>query len=222
MPTTIPALPCVDLDQTLAFWSSLGFTVSYTQRKPNPYAVINADDYCLHFFGLKQLAPAENYSTCLIIVPEVEQLHQQFSQGLRTSLGKVPAQGFPRISRMKPGQSRFTLTDNAGNSIIFIKQGVEDEAAAQAYQNPELSPLQRAIAVAARLRDFKNDDHAAAKTLDNALTRYPDAPSFDYAQALLARIELAQALGQHQQFEQLTTQLNSIALNPEQRQQLGL
>lgn len=86
------------------------------------------------FFGLKQLAPAENYSTCLIIVPEVEQLHQQFSQHLRTSLGKVPAQGFPRISRMKPGQSRFTLTDNAGNSIIFIKQGVEDEAAAQAYK----------------------------------------------------------------------------------------
>lgn len=222
MPTTIPALPCADLDQTIAFWSSLGFTVSYTQRKPNPYAVINADDYCLHFFGLKQLAPAENYSTCLIIVDEVEQLHQQFSERLRASLGKVPAQGIPRISRMKPGQSRFTLTDNAGNSIIFIKQSADDEAAAQAYQNPELTPIQRAIALAVRLRDFKNDDQAAAKTLDKALACYADAAIIDYAQALLARIELAQALEQTQQLAQLTAQLDTLNLSPEQREQLGL
>ncbi|MFD3163948.1 hypothetical protein [Herpetosiphon sp. NSE202] len=222
MPTTIPALPCVDLDQTIDFWHNLGFTVSYTQRKPSPYAVINAEDYCLHFFGLKHLPPAENYSTCLIIVAEVEQLHQQFAARLKASLGKVPAQGFPRISRMKPGQSRFTLTDNAGNSIIFIKQGDEDEAASQAYLNPDQSPLQRALAVAARLRDFKNDDQAAAKTLDNALARYSDAPALEYAQVLLARRELAQALEQSDQIERLNTQLSSLALNPEQRQQLGL
>ncbi len=222
MTTTIPTLPCADLDQTLDFWRSLGFEVSYTQRKPNPYAVINAHDYCLHFFGLKHLPPAENYSTCLIIVSEVEQLHQQFAERLRSSLGKVPAQGFPRISRMKPGQSRFTLTDNAGNSVIFIKQGDEDEAAAQAYLNPNQTPLQRALAVAARLRDFKNDDQAAAKTLDNALARYADAPALEYAQALLARIELAQVLEQADQLDRLQGQLANLALNPEQRQQLGL
>ncbi|XSG77485.1 VOC family protein [Herpetosiphon llansteffanensis] len=222
MTTTIPALPCADLDQTIDFWRNLGFEVSYTQRKPAPYAVINAHDYCLHFFGLKHLPPAENYSTCLIIVAEVEQLHQQFAERLKASLGKVPAQGIPRISRMKQGQSRFTLTDNAGNSIIFIKHGDEDESAAQAYLNPDQSPLQRALAVAARLRDFKNDDQAAAKTLDNALARYTDEPVFEYAQALLARLELAQALEQSDQVERLNMQLSNLALNQEQRQQLGL
>jgi hypothetical protein len=65
----------------------------------------------------------------LALVPEVEQLHRQFTDRLRAALGRVPGTGFPRISRMRPGQTRFTLTDVAGNAVIFIKHGDEDEAA---------------------------------------------------------------------------------------------
>ena len=58
--TTIPALPCVNLDESLTFWRAVGFEVTYTQKAPNPYAVIGYDDYALHLFGLKQLKPEDN------------------------------------------------------------------------------------------------------------------------------------------------------------------
>ena len=205
--TTIPALPCVSLDESLDFWRALGYDVTYTQRAPNPYAVIRYDDYELHLFGLKQLNPEDNFTTCLVIVGEVEQLHATFAGRLKAALGRVPGQGFPRISRMRPGQTRFTLTDVAGNSVIYIKRGEEDEAAAEAYKQEGLNPLQRALAVAARLRDFKNDDAAAAKTLDAALARHNEPPD-DYARALAARIELAEALDDPQRAAELRAQLD--------------
>jgi len=166
---TIPMLPCAALDETLDFWQALGFRVTYRQKAPNPYAVVEYADYALHFFGLTQLAPEANYSGCLVLVAEVEELHRTFAERLRTALGKVPGRGFPRISRMRPGQTRFTLTDVAGNSVIFIKHGDEDAKAAEAYTEPGQTPLAKALRVAERLRDFKGDDAAAAKVLDNAL-----------------------------------------------------
>lgn len=218
--TTIPALPCVSLDESLAFWRAVGYEVTYTQKAPNPYAVIRTDDYELHLFGLKQLNPADNFTTCLVIVSEVEQLHATFAGRLKAALGRVPGSGFPRISRMRPGQTRFTLTDVAGNSVIYIKRGEEDEAAAQEYKRADLPPLQRALAVAARLRDFKNDDAAAAKALDSALARHEE-PSLDYARVLLARIELADALDDPQRAGELRAQLDALPLSAEERAQLS-
>ncbi|HYF63420.1 MAG TPA: hypothetical protein VD886_11440 [Herpetosiphonaceae bacterium] len=214
---TIPALPCAALDETLAFWQSLGFAVTYQQRAPNPYAVLAYADYELHFFGLKQLAPEANFSTCLVIVAEVEGLHRTFAERLRAALGRVPGTGFPRISRMRPGQTRFTLTDVAGNSVIFIKHGDEDEQAAQAYTKPDQTPLTRALRTAERLRDFKNDDAAAAKVLDNALARHAHAPPPEQALALAARIELAVALDDRPGATTLRARLAALALSDAER-----
>ena len=207
--TTIPALPCVSLDESLAFWEALGYEVTYRQKAPNPYAVIRNEDYELHLFGLKGLKPEENFTTCLIIGPEVELLHAEFAERLRAALGRVPSRGFPRISRMRPGQTRFTLTDVSGNSIIFIKRGPEDEAAAQEYTQPGLNPLQRAVALAARLRDYHTDDVMAAKALDSALARHNE-PTADYARALAARIELAEALDDPDRAAELRAKLVEI------------
>lgn len=207
---TIPALPCVTLEGTLPFWQILGFEVTSQQKAPNPYAVVRRGNYELHFFGLKGLNPAENFTTCLVIVPEVEQLHQTFAGNLREALGKVPGAGFPRITRMRPGQSRFTVTDPAGNSVIFIKQGPEDEEAAEAYKQPGQTPLERALNTAARLRDFKNDDAAAARVLDNALARHPDAAPAERARVLVARIELAEAMGDVERAAALYAELEGL------------
>ena len=77
--TTIPALPCESMDEMLIFYQAIGFEVTYKQKAPNPYAVVHhADEYDLHFFWLKQLKPEDNFSTCLIVVPEVENLDAQF------------------------------------------------------------------------------------------------------------------------------------------------
>lgn len=217
--TTIPALPCVSLDDSLIFWEALGYIVTYKQKAPNPYAVIRYDDYELHLFGLKQLNPQDNFTICLIMTPEVEQLHRIFAERLRAALGRVPGSGFPRISRMRPGQTRFTLTDVAGNSVIYIKQGDEDEAAAQEYKREGLTPLQRALAVAARLRDFHNDDAMAARTLDNALARYAE-PAFDIGRALVDRIELAEAMSDPERARELRAQLAELPLSDEERRLL--
>jgi len=97
---------------------------------------------------------------------------------------------------MRPGQTRFTLTDPNGNSLIFIKFGPEDEARAHAFEDKSLTPLQRSIKLAERLRDYHLDDHAASKALDVALAPagdgYRESPE-DRARALLTRAELARA-----------------------------
>jgi hypothetical protein len=139
-------------------------------------------------------------------------LHETFAGRLRAALGRVPDRGFPRISRMRPGQTRFTLTDVAGNSVIFIKRGPEDEAAAEEYKQPGLTPLQRAVAVAARLRDYHNDDAAAAKALDSVLARRKEA-SPDYARALAVRLELAEALDDPERAGELRAQLEETGFN---------
>jgi hypothetical protein len=181
------------MDETLTFWQTLGFKVTYRQKAPNAYGVIEKDGFALHFFGLKELAPDSNFSTCLVIVPEVEIMHGEFVAALRESLGRFPAKGFPRLSRMKPGQSRFTLTDVSGNSVIFIKRGGVDEHAAEAHKMSGQTPLQKAVRLADRLRDFKTDDAMAAKVLDDALARNLDASAGDRKTALAARLELAKA-----------------------------
>lgn len=218
---TIPALPCVDLDSELAFWQALGFAVTYTQRAPNPYAVIERDGYSLHLFGLKGLEPEANFTTCLVLVSEVEALHEAFAAGYRASLGRVPSRGFPRLSRMRPGQTRFTLTDPSGNSVIYVRRGPEDEQAADAYKQAGQTPLQKALHVAARLRDFKNDDAEAARVLDRALARYPDAPALDRARTLAARSELAAVHDDSALAARLRAELRALPLSPEERATLA-
>lgn len=216
----IPLLPCVSLEQVLPFWETLGYEVTLRQKSPSLYAVIKRGNYELHFYGLKGLDPQNAFSTCVVIVPDVERLHATFAKGLRAELGKVPNAGLPRITRMKPGQSRFTVVDPAGNSVIFVKRGPEDEAAAEEYKQAGQTPLQKALSVAARLRDFKNDDAAAAKTLDNALARHPEATPFDRARALAARVELAVVLGDRDKATALYAELQQITLSDAERESL--
>lgn len=219
--TTIPALPCVSLDEALSFWRDLGFEATYTQRAPNEYAVIRYDDFDLHIFGLKGLKPADNFSTCLVVRDEIELLHAEFTARLRSVLGRVPIKGFPRITRMRPGQTRFTLTDVSGNSIIFIRRGGDDEKTAQAYTQHELTPLQRAVALATRLRDYKNDDALAARILDQALARAGSAPARDLAQALAARLDLAVAHGEIERADDLRRRLAALDLTDSERAALS-
>ena len=188
---TIPVLPAASLDESLSFWEALGFEVIFLQKAPNSYAVVRYEDFELHLFGLKRIEPENNFTTCLVIVAEVEELHASYAASLRERLGHAPYRGLPRLTRIRPGQTRFTVTDVAGNSVIFVKRGRADDEAAEKYKRPGQTPLQRAVALAERMRDFKNDDAGAARALDTALERYAGDDSPAYLRALEARIELA-------------------------------
>jgi hypothetical protein len=210
------------MDDMLVFWQAVGFEVTYRQKAPNAYAVVRyEDDYELHFFSLKQLKPEDNFSTCLIIVPEVEELHALFVQRLRNHLGKIPSKGFPRISRMKPKQTRFTLTDVSGNSIYFIKRGKEDEEVSEAYKQAGQTPLQKSLNTAIRLRDFHNDDAAAAKVLDSALARKQEGTQIELARVLAARIELAVVSDEHELARRLYLQFKNLEFSENDSQLLS-
>lgn len=191
--TSIPLLPCVELTSTLEFYALLGFEVTYQQRAPNPYAATQRGGAQLHLFGLKGLDPQKAFSSCLIIVDEVEALHARFLDALRKAYGRTPVRGLPRMTRMRKGQTRFTLTDPSGNSLMFIRrdepEGYGDEAEAPT------SILGKALKTARRLRDFKGDDAAAAKVLDAALKKPDAGTAKEREQALADRAELAVALG---------------------------
>lgn len=219
--TTIPMLPCISLDETMAFYRVLGFEVTHQQTRPNPYAVVRRGGVELHFFGIKGLEPENAYSSCLVLVPEVEQLHAVFAGALREAYGKLPVAGFPRLARMKKGQSRFHVVDPAGNWLRFIKQNqpdVDHEAAEVAEVGHEpRSKLAQVLDTVTLLRDFKGDDAAAAKVLDAALRRKEPAPPIDRARALAARAELAVVLGEQERAEALLAELGQIPLSDEER-----
>lgn len=208
--TTIPMLPAVPFDDSLAFWRVLGFEVTMQQKAPNAYAVVQYADFELHLFGLSGLEPKSNFTMCLVVVAEVESLHALFRSRLEESLGRGVYRGLPRLSRMRPGQTRFTVTDISGNSVIFVKRGKEDDEAAAHYKRAGLSPLQRAVALAERERDFKTDDAGAARMLDTVIKRYAGDRSPTYLRAINARIELADLHEEHERAAELRQLLASI------------
>jgi catechol 2,3-dioxygenase-like lactoylglutathione lyase family enzyme len=208
----IPCLPCVSLTETLDFYRALGFQVTYQQQSPYVWAATKRGGFNLHFYGLKGLKPEECHSCCLVAVEDPGPLHKTFSEALRAKFGKLPVAGFPRITRFKPGQTRFTVVDPNGNSVVYLRRD-EPEGTDQ-----KLTGLPKALATATRLRDSKNDDAAAAKVLDVALARYPDAPPLDRARALAARAELAVALGEVERLRTARAELQAIDLPDQDRE----
>ncbi|MFP2933370.1 VOC family protein [Pyxidicoccus sp. 3LG] len=211
---TIPVLPCTSLEETLDFYRLLGFEVTHKQAAPYVYAAVRRSGYDLHFHGRKGLDPTQAFGACLVILDEVEALHQSFAEALRRQLGKVPVKGIPRISRMRKGQSRFTLTDPSGNSVIFIRRDEEDSSGRDAGSEREpRSRMAKALELAARLRDFKGDDAAAAKVLDVALSRNEPTSAEERALALAAREELALALGDDERARAVRAERQGLSLS---------
>jgi hypothetical protein len=214
---TIPILPCISLSDTLTFYRALGFDVTHQQTRPNVYAATRRGDVNIHFMGIAKLDPSKAYSACLVIVPELEQLYATFREGLKDAYGKLPLKGWPRISRLRPGASRFTLVDVAGNSVIFVKRGAPDDYDESTAEPTSETPHGKALKQARRFRDFKNDDIAAAKLLDVALRQDSAGSAVERARALAARVELARALGDEPRAIAARAELQAITLTDAER-----
>jgi hypothetical protein len=211
---TIPILPCISIEETLSFWQMLGFDITYKQTHPYQYGVVARGGHELHFGRVKGMEAKNNsFTGCLVAIYDASKVYDDFVSIFRQRMGKVPHSGIPRISRMKPGATRFTLTDVAGNSVIFVSHGNQDQEVWEDANHKEQSRMRKAIATAARFRDYKNDDVAAAKTLDAALKQVkPEDDKVDIAEALVMRLELAGILNEPQVVEQLDARLNKMNL----------
>ncbi|SDD67918.1 VOC family protein [Auraticoccus monumenti] len=185
---TYPVLPCADLDDALAFYSALGFVVSFQRRRPNPCAVVELDDIAIHLFAMAGFDPGSSYGSAIITVAEPGARHEAFRAGLRERYGKVPVKGIPRLlpPRRKAGTATgFSVVDVGGNWLRFYRDGSSDDDTAG-----RRSGLGRAIDVAARQGDARGDDAQAIAVLDAGLLRHPDAPRIEVFEALLYRADL--------------------------------
>lgn len=193
---TIPILKYVAIDATLTFWETLGYKITFRQDRPYKYAVLERQGSHLHFHYSKNIEISTPGNGFLIIVNDVQKIYQEFCGALKRHLGRIPSTDLPRISRMKPAGTRFTVTDPSGNSVIFIQRGLEDEADYESARQKNTTHLGKSIALALKLKDFKEDYLAAAKTLDNALKKHlnQEEKGIQQAEALVIRAELARIL----------------------------
>ena len=221
--TTIPVLPClVDPDDVLEFYRSLGFEVTYDMRRPYLYLAIQFGDIHLHFGrGSSGLDPAnEDAGGALVMVDELEPYHAVFTAGLRARHGKVLSSGRPRMTRLRPDQSRFTVVDPSGNNIIFIRRDAPDDL--DYGGSHELEGLERVLDSARILREFKQDDRAAARVLDVGLRRFGDhALPVVLARALAARVELAIVLDDEGAARDAAVRLAELPLSEDERAQIA-
>ena len=168
----------------------------------------------LQFFVLKGYEPANSYSTCYVMVSDVDQLYADFRAGLKQSLGRIPTRGIPRIGAigdMSYGVRQFLLTDPGGN-IIRIGQPL-DETDAAASDAP-LPRLERALAAASLLLYSKEDPETTARVIDHALAATPDASDRLRVQAWVIRADAAHALGDNNLAASLLDQIGRVALDP--------
>ena len=191
---TIPILPCRELDEAIAFYEALGFSRTYRQNRPNPYAVVAREDIQIHLFGLEDFRPEASTGNVIVAVPDPDALYDSFAAGLRAAYGKLPSAGIPRILRPRKrfGTVRgFSVVDPGGNWLRVSKLGDTEEEANKGRP----TGLARVIENAARQGDARGHDGAALEVLDKGLTRFADAPAVDRVRALLYRAELGVRLG---------------------------
>ena len=188
---TYPCLPCRDVDESIAFYESLGFKRTYRQVRPNPYAVVGLEDIHIHLFGIDGFNPADSYGTTIVVVPDPDSLYRDFAAGLRKTHGKLPVAGIPRIlrPRKKYGTVRgFTVVDPGGNWLRISRIGDSEEKDSA----EKAEGLAQIVYVAARLGDAHGDEELALKTLESGLTRFGEASRpVELAGAYLYRAELA-------------------------------
>lgn len=135
---------------------------------------------------------------------------------MRQAYGKVLASGRPRITRFRPGSSRFTLVDPSGNSISFIQR---DEPLELEYGGSRtLAGIAKALDNARIFREFKNDDLAASRTLKSALRRHgPTASDVDRALAIGTLVELAVAMNDPDEVASRLAELEAVELTASDR-----
>lgn len=167
---TIPLLPCQTIQPVVDFYSALGFEITFVQKSPYAYAVVERGDVELQFFGMKKYDPTESFSGCYVLTGDVDGTHRAFRAGLKAAYGRIPTRGLPRIGPVRDmsyGVRQFLMTDPGGNTLRI---GQPNDARSDGHhQPPPKEPYARALHLAVAFADSKQDLGAAVKLLDHAL-----------------------------------------------------
>ncbi|MFF8386977.1 bleomycin resistance protein [Streptomyces kanasensis] len=214
---TIPILPCRALRPVLDFYTALGFTVTFEQRSPNPYAVVERGGIQLQFFAMKQYEPAGSYSTCYVLTDDVDGLHEAFRAGLKAAYGKVPTRGLPRLGPVRDtshGMRQFLMTDPGGNCV---RVGCPTRADRHHLPAPE-ETFARALHLGALFADSRDDPAGAAKIIDRVLHLRDERPTpVQLLRLLVLRADVAERLGDDETASRTLTRAEAVALSPDER-----
>ncbi|MGW4531901.1 glyoxalase [Nocardia sp. NPDC004340] len=213
---SVPMLWGGELPETLDFYRTLGYTVTYEMTRPYTYGIVERDGFQLHFGPTpKDLSAEGAHVGCLVLVDEVEPWHAEFKAALRARYGKVPARGAPRITRFRTGQTRFTVVDPVGNTVIYIQR---DEPDPEYGGSTQLDGLARVLDNARIFRDSKNDDATAVRVLETGLRRHADtAPLVDRTRALAMLAEIAAVAGEAERVAELLAEIEGLGLSDADR-----
>ena len=213
---TIPILPCRDLASVLDFYTALGFTVTFQQRSPNPYGVVERGDIHLHFFGMKGYDPKSSYSTCYVQTTDVDGLHTEFRAALRAAYGRNPLRGLPRIGPLKTtshGTRQFLMSDPGGN-CVRVGQRVSEVVG---HRRAPTGIVARALHHAELFADSRDDPTSAAAVLDRALRSSDELAPADLLRLLALRADVAFRLEDDATARSLLGEVDAIRLNSEER-----
>jgi predicted enzyme related to lactoylglutathione lyase len=111
MPTlnsSIPILPAVNLDESVAYFQRLGFTVGYDDGN---YAIVRREGAEVHFFTHRELNPLENDAGCYFRVTEIDALFMAVREAGAKIIGPLETKPW--------GQREFTLIDPSHNLLRF-------------------------------------------------------------------------------------------------------
>jgi catechol 2,3-dioxygenase-like lactoylglutathione lyase family enzyme len=105
-------LPSADLDRTAAFYSALGFTISF---KDDGWMILDRDPITLEFFPVA-VDPRTNTGSACVRVDDLDSLYADFSEA-----GRLPRRTAPRVLPIsEAGLRMFVLIDPDGNLVRCI------------------------------------------------------------------------------------------------------
>ena len=109
---TKPRLPYLDLEQTVRFYTRLGFSI----RRENNYVVAEMAEVELHFFHEKSLVPMKNAHLGKVSVDEISQYAQEFSEKF------VPEESDCSGWLVPHKNGELDIVDPNGNLVMFRRR----------------------------------------------------------------------------------------------------
>ena len=202
-----PMLPSENVDESVAFYRSLGFEIVRNETFPYRFAEVRDGDLWLMTSNYAQFGGKKAFGAFIVNVTELGKYHNRFAVNLRNNLGNVPLSGFPRLTRRSRDGSQFRVFDPFGNMLVYMDKSYAPPLYLEAQCHTEEILNQVWF-----LRDIYANDRAAAKTLDRALKEVKDKSGIGHARLLAARGEIAVAMGELDLASNLEDKVSSIHL----------
>lgn len=184
---------CPSIREQVDFYTALGFEVVGTYTSPNPYACLRWKNIELHFYGSRKVVASENATMCYLLVRDVEQVNQTFTNGLKTYYGKIPRSGFPKITKVRSlvDDCRFTLTDPGGNTLFIGSKSTEEDRFFRSLDNGEYAKI---FAVLYDILHSKEDPKLAESMLPKYAAIGGNLQGLDKAKYLLVVADIQKQL----------------------------